>query len=138
MALLIFTLMAGGRIHLTRIIRNFMYHVAVDPSDKRLPFPLLITKLAATFDVAPSPEDEYLTIPGKDRDFPFGDWRGEKKKARKGDIAQPPPPMPPPIDEAQVPPPAAASSSTAPAADPFLKITRMLRRQKKLILNTST
>ncbi|MED6121907.1 hypothetical protein PIB30_034670 [Stylosanthes scabra] len=62
--------------------------------------------------------------------------RGEKKKARKGDIAQPPPPIPPPIHEPQAPPPAAASSSTALAFNPFKKIMKMLRHQKKLIKNT--
>ncbi|MED6195956.1 hypothetical protein PIB30_042704 [Stylosanthes scabra] len=126
MALFIFTLMVGGRIHLTRIIHDFMYHAAVGPSDQRLPFPLLITRLAAAFDVVPSPEDEYLDIPEKDRDCPFGDGKGEKRKARKGDIVQPPTPIPPPIHEPQAPPQtiAAASSSTAPAADPFKKIMK--------------
>ncbi|MED6141123.1 hypothetical protein PIB30_100192 [Stylosanthes scabra] len=79
MALLIFTMMAGRRIHLTRIICNFMYHAAVGLSDQRLPFPPLITRLAAAFKVAPSPEDEYLTIPGKDHDCPFG-ARGVKRR----------------------------------------------------------
>ncbi|MED6138778.1 hypothetical protein PIB30_077763 [Stylosanthes scabra] len=38
--------------------------------------------LATAFDVVPSLEDEYMDIPARDRDCPFGDWRDEKK-ARK-------------------------------------------------------
>ncbi|MED6162462.1 hypothetical protein PIB30_070692 [Stylosanthes scabra] len=132
MALLIDTLITGGRINLTRIIRDFMYHAAMGASNQRLPFPFLITRLAAACEVVPSSEDKYLTIPGEDRDCPFGDRRGEKKKGHKGDIAQPPPPIPPPIHEPQAPPltATAASSSTAPAPDPFQKTMKMLRLQE--------
>ncbi|MED6186559.1 hypothetical protein PIB30_067866 [Stylosanthes scabra] len=84
MALLFYTLINGGEINLAWMIRDFMYHADVGASDQQLPFPLLITKLAAACDVVPSPEDEYLDIPEKDRDCPFGDWRCEKRKARKG------------------------------------------------------
>ncbi|MED6161142.1 hypothetical protein PIB30_057934 [Stylosanthes scabra] len=137
MALLIYTLINGGKINLARIILDYMYHAAMGPSDQRLPFPLLITGFAAAFEVVPSPEDEYLTKPGKDHDCPFGDWRGEKKKAHKGDIAQPPPPpIPPLIHEPQAPPPSAASSSTAPASDPVQKIIKMLRRQERMLIDT--
>ncbi|MED6113641.1 hypothetical protein PIB30_072776 [Stylosanthes scabra] len=104
MALLIYTPMVGRRIYLTYIMRDFMYHATEGPSDQRLPFPVLITRLSAAFEVALSPEDEYLTILGKDRDCPFGDCRGEKKKARKCDIEQPPPPLiPSPLGHPQFP-----------------------------------
>ncbi|MED6201284.1 hypothetical protein PIB30_093366 [Stylosanthes scabra] len=109
----------GWQRMITYNVQPIKHHTTF--SMNRLPFPFLITRLVAAFEVVPSPKVEYLIIPGKDRDCPFGDWRGEKKKARKGDIAQPPPPPPPPIHEPQAPPPAVAatSSSTTPASDPF-------------------
>ncbi|MED6153203.1 hypothetical protein PIB30_099441, partial [Stylosanthes scabra] len=58
--------------------------------------------MAATFYVTTSPDDEYIIIEGKDRFFPFGDWCGEKKKARKFDVAPPlPPRIPPSISDPQ-------------------------------------
>ncbi|MED6112894.1 hypothetical protein PIB30_065951 [Stylosanthes scabra] len=111
MAILIFTLMNDGQIHLGRIINNSMYHASTGASDQRLPSPVLISRMAAENEVPTFSEDQYIVIEGKDRFFPFGDWQGEKKEARNGDIPQPPPaPIPPPITQTQT---HLASSSTA-------------------------
>ncbi|MED6213549.1 hypothetical protein PIB30_094464 [Stylosanthes scabra] len=86
MALLIYTLMEGGPIHLGRIINNSMYHATTGASDQRLPFPVLISRMALANEVPTFPEDRYMIIEGKDRFCSFGDWQREQKKARKGDI----------------------------------------------------
>ncbi|MED6210635.1 hypothetical protein PIB30_066048 [Stylosanthes scabra] len=120
-ALLIYTLMARGRIHLTHIMCNFMHHVTTGDSDQRLPFLTLISKLAAAY------------------------GKGEKRnKARKTDIPQPPPPpIPSPLGHppsSQVPPSAPAadrpSSSSAQPLDPIQKILKMLHRQERMLINT--
>ncbi|MED6159287.1 hypothetical protein PIB30_040892 [Stylosanthes scabra] len=62
-ALLIYTMMSGGLLHLSRIMCGFMYHASEGPRDQRLPFPVLITRLATANGFAPSPEDEIGIAP---------------------------------------------------------------------------
>ncbi|MED6125512.1 hypothetical protein PIB30_069166 [Stylosanthes scabra] len=96
----ILTPQARGPIHLGRIINNSMYHATIGASDQRLPFLVLILRMAVASGVPTFPEDQYIVIEGKDRFCPFGDWQGEKKKVWKGDIPQPPPaPIPPHISQ---------------------------------------
>ncbi|MED6163575.1 hypothetical protein PIB30_081308 [Stylosanthes scabra] len=123
-------------IHLTRIMRDFMYHASDGPRDQRLPLPILITRLAVAYEVGPFPEDEYLDILSKDTDCPFGDSKGEKRKARKAKIPRPSPPsISPPLvhpHSPQAQPSALASdiptSSTTQPLDPFQQIMKMSRR----------
>ncbi|MED6152070.1 hypothetical protein PIB30_088481 [Stylosanthes scabra] len=71
MALLIYTLLYHEHIHLGRIINNSMYHATTGASDQRLPFPVLITWMAAANDVPTYPDDKYIIIEGMDKFFPF-------------------------------------------------------------------
>ncbi|MED6159286.1 hypothetical protein PIB30_040891 [Stylosanthes scabra] len=143
-ALLIYTMMSGGLLHLSRIMCDFMYHASKGPRDQRLPFPVLITRLATANGFAPSPEDEYLDIPAKDRDCPFGKSKGEKRKPRQAEIQYPsPPPIPPRLvhpHSPQAQPSAPASdiptSSTTQPLDLFRQIMRIFRRQEHMILNS--
>ncbi|MED6213432.1 hypothetical protein PIB30_093273 [Stylosanthes scabra] len=103
--------MEGRPIHLGRIINSSMYHATTGASDQRLPFPVLISRMAVANEVPTFFEDQYIIIEGKDRFCLFGDWKGEKKKARKGNLTQPPPaPIPPPISQPRSQP--ASSSAT--------------------------
>ncbi|MED6199852.1 hypothetical protein PIB30_079736 [Stylosanthes scabra] len=86
------------------IVSNVQHHkwYKHGASDQRLPFSVLISRMAAENEVPTFPEDQYIFIEGKDMFCSFGDWQGEKKKARKGDIPQPPrAPIPPPISQTQ-------------------------------------
>ncbi|MED6122365.1 hypothetical protein PIB30_039037 [Stylosanthes scabra] len=99
--MLLFTLMDGGSIHLGRIINKSMYDAAIGKRDQRLAFPVLITRLATTYNVPTYPEDNIMIVEEKDKYCPFGDWQQEKRNARKGDLPRTsPPPIPPPIHEA--------------------------------------
>ncbi|MED6196381.1 hypothetical protein PIB30_046852, partial [Stylosanthes scabra] len=98
--MLLYTLMDSGSIHPGRIINKSMYDAAIGKRDQRLAFPVLITRLATTYNVPTYPEDNIDVIEEKDKFCPFGDWQQEKSKARKGDLPRPaPPPIPPPIHE---------------------------------------
>ncbi|MED6224031.1 hypothetical protein PIB30_079852 [Stylosanthes scabra] len=112
MAILIFTLMNDGQIHLGRIINNSIYHASTGASDQRLSFPVLISRMAAENEVPTFPEDQYIVIEGKDRFCPFGDWQGEKK-ARK---EEPP--------------------SSSYCTNLLQKILKKLRQRKKDLRNT--
>ncbi|MED6124740.1 hypothetical protein PIB30_061784 [Stylosanthes scabra] len=101
-ALLIYTLMDQGDINLGRILNKSMYDATEGAKDRRLAFPVMITKMAAALNVPRYPEDDMYTVPARTRYCPFGDWKQVKKKARKADLGQPnPPPIPPPIHETQ-------------------------------------
>ncbi|MED6130490.1 hypothetical protein PIB30_001578 [Stylosanthes scabra] len=145
-ALLIYTLMDQGDIHLGRILDKSMYDAAKGAKDRRLAFPVMINKMAAALNVPRYPEDDMYTVPARTRYYPFGDWKQVKKKARKADLGQPnPPPIPPPIHETQDhpststttadQPPAAQQAAQPPLVDAsctdiFKKILRRLRRRK--------
>ncbi|MED6150749.1 hypothetical protein PIB30_075533 [Stylosanthes scabra] len=106
--------MGDGCIHLGRILNKSMYQATLGAKDKRLAFPVMITKMKV------------------------------KKKARKTDLPQAnPPPIPPPIHESQDQPTtsSAAIAPPAPTEAPsctnlFKKILKELRRRKKDLRNT--
>ncbi|MED6139532.1 hypothetical protein PIB30_084665 [Stylosanthes scabra] len=141
-ALLLYTLMDRGDIHLGRILNKSMYDAAEGAKDRRLAFPVMITKMATAHNVPRYLDDDLYTVPARTRYCPFGDWKQAKRKARKADLRQPvPPPIPPPIHEqpstsaaaeqqaatqqaAQPPPPDASYT------DIFKKLLRRLRRRK--------
>ncbi|MED6225750.1 hypothetical protein PIB30_096732 [Stylosanthes scabra] len=145
-ALLIYTLMDQGDIHLGRILNKSMYDAVKGAKDRRLAFPIMITKMAAALNVPRYPEGDMYTVPARTRYCPFGDWKHVKKKARKADLRQPtPPPIPPPIHETQDhpstsatvadQPPAAQQAAQPPLVDAsctdiFKKILRRLCRRK--------
>ncbi|MED6213814.1 hypothetical protein PIB30_097038 [Stylosanthes scabra] len=115
-ALLLYTLMSNGHIHLGRILNKSMYQATSGAKDKRLAFPVMITKMAAAQGVPTYPEDRTITIPRKEKLCPFGDWQKAKKKTRKVDLPQAnPPPIPPPIHEPQDQP-RTSSATVAPPA----------------------
>ncbi|MED6161695.1 hypothetical protein PIB30_063152 [Stylosanthes scabra] len=150
--MLLFTLMDGRSIHLGRIINKSMYDAAIGKRDQRLAFPVLITRLATTYNVPTYPEDNIKIVEEKDKYCPFGDWQQEKRKARKGDLPKTsPPPIPPPIHEAQDHPSTSAAAVNQPPAaqlaaqppvvnasctDIFKKIIRRLRLRKQDHRNT--
>ncbi|MED6152546.1 hypothetical protein PIB30_093111 [Stylosanthes scabra] len=151
-ALLIYTLMDQGDIHLGHILNKSMYDAAEGAKDRRLAFPVMITKMAAALNVPRYPEDDMYTVPTRTRYCPFGDWKQVKKKARKADLGlRNPPPIPPPIHETQDHPSTSATAVDQPptaqqAAQPplvdasctdiFKKILRRLRRRKQDHRNT--
>ncbi|MED6175168.1 hypothetical protein PIB30_075804 [Stylosanthes scabra] len=99
-ALLLYTLMSEGHIHLGCILNKSMYQATSGAKDKRLAFPVMITKMAAAQGVPTYPADQIVTVPRKEKFCPFGDWQKAKKKARKADLPHVnPPPIPPPIHE---------------------------------------
>ncbi|MED6203989.1 hypothetical protein PIB30_004996 [Stylosanthes scabra] len=150
--MLLFTLMDGGSIHLGRIINKSMYDAAIGKRDQWLAFPILITRLATTYNVPTYPEANIMIVEEKDKYCPFGDWQQEKRKARKGDLPRTsPPPIPPPIHEAQDHPSTSAAAANQPptaqsAAQPpmvdascidiFKKILWRLHRRKQDHRNT--
>ncbi|MED6139458.1 hypothetical protein PIB30_084053 [Stylosanthes scabra] len=104
------------------------------PKGKHLPSPTTWRRLRDLIN------DEYLNISENAIYCPFGDWKGESRKARKADIEQPPPPLSPPFGHPKVPWSALAmdrpSSSSAQPLDPLQKIMKMLRHQEKMLINT--
>ncbi|MED6221466.1 hypothetical protein PIB30_054945 [Stylosanthes scabra] len=151
-ALLIYTLMDEGDIHLGHILNKSMYDAAEGAKDRRLAFPVMITKMATTHNVPRYEDDDMYTVPARTRYCPFGDWKQAGRKARKADLEQQNPlPIPPPIHETQDHPstsvaaanqPPAAQQATQPPVvdasciDIFKKILRRLRRRKQDHRNT--
>ncbi|MED6106728.1 hypothetical protein PIB30_007051 [Stylosanthes scabra] len=151
-ALLIYTLMDQGDIHLGPILNKSMYDAAKGAKDRRLAFLVMITKMAAALNVPRYPDDDMYTMLARTRYCPFGDWKQVKKKARKADLRQPtPPPIPPPIHETQDRPSTSATAADEPPAaqqaaqpplvdasctDIFKKILRRLHRMKQDHRNT--
>ncbi|MED6134419.1 hypothetical protein PIB30_036839 [Stylosanthes scabra] len=84
-ALLLYTLMDEGNIHLGRILNKSMYDVTEGAKDRRLAFPVMITKMAAAHNVPRYEDDDMYTVPARTRYCPFGDWKQTKRKARKAD-----------------------------------------------------
>ncbi|MED6108919.1 hypothetical protein PIB30_028653 [Stylosanthes scabra] len=125
-AMLIYTLMDQGDIHLGRILNKSMYDAAQGAKDRRLASPVMITRMATAHNIPRYEDDDIYT-------------KQAKKKARKANPQRPiPPPIPPLIHEqpsssvaAAQPPPANASCT-----DIFRKILRRLRRRKQDHRNT--
>ncbi|MED6220921.1 hypothetical protein PIB30_049414 [Stylosanthes scabra] len=116
-ALLIYTLMDQGDIHLGNILNKSMYDATEGAKDRRLAFSVMISKMAAALNVPRYPEDDMYTVPARTRYCPFGDWKQVKKKARKADLGQSnPPPIPPPIHETQDHPSTSAIAANQPPA----------------------
>ncbi|MED6123774.1 hypothetical protein PIB30_052599 [Stylosanthes scabra] len=145
--MLLYTLMDEGAIHLGRILNKSMYDAATGARDKRLAFPVMITRLVEAYNIPTNQEDQIFTMSGKEKYCPFGYWQQEKRKARKGDLPQVnPPPIPPPIHEPQDWPSTSTTAAAQPAAQPtppeasctdiFKKLLRKLRRRKKDMRNT--
>ncbi|MED6113493.1 hypothetical protein PIB30_071326 [Stylosanthes scabra] len=124
-ALLIYTLMSNRRIHLGRIVNKSMYQATSDAKDKRMAFPVMITKIVAAQGVPTYPEDQIITVPRKEKFYPFGDWQKEKKKARKDQ---------PTTSSAAAAPP--APTEAPPCTNLLKKILKKLRQRKKHLRNT--
>ncbi|MED6196743.1 hypothetical protein PIB30_050224 [Stylosanthes scabra] len=111
-ALLLYTLMDEGNIHLGHIPNKSMYDVAKGAKDRRLAFPVMITKMATAHNVPRYEDGDMYTVPARTRYCPFGDWKQAKRKERKPDLRQPnPPPIPPPIHETQDHPSTSAAAA---------------------------
>ncbi|MED6160571.1 hypothetical protein PIB30_052626 [Stylosanthes scabra] len=109
--------MDQGDIYLGRILNKSMYDVVEGAKDRRLAFPVMITKMAVALNVPRYPEDDMYMVPARTRYCPFGDWKQVKKKAWKADLRQPtPPPIPPPIHETQDQPSTFATAADQPPA----------------------
>ncbi|MED6223407.1 hypothetical protein PIB30_073671 [Stylosanthes scabra] len=114
MALLIYTLMEGGPIHLSRIVNN---SISCHNRCKR----------------------SVVTLSGPDLED--GSCKAKKKKARKGDIPQPPPaPIPPPISHPRSQPASSSAAEEPPSSSSctnlLQKILKKLSRRKKDLRNT--
>ncbi|MED6180454.1 hypothetical protein PIB30_010383 [Stylosanthes scabra] len=133
-ALLLYTLIDRGPIHPGRILNNSMYQAASRAKDRRLAFPVMITKIATAFNVPRYPEDNMYTVLATTKYCAFGDWKQAKKKARKADLRQPtPPPIPPPIHEAQDHSSTSAAAAAQQAAQPPLADASCTDLLKKLL-----
>ncbi|MED6170133.1 hypothetical protein PIB30_027981 [Stylosanthes scabra] len=112
-ALLLYTLMDEGNIHLGHILHKSMYDAADSAKDRRLAFPVLITKLATEHNVPRYEDDDMYTVPARTRYCPFAENQ------------------PPAAQQATQPPLVDAS-----CVDIFKKILRRLRRRKQDHRNT--
>ncbi|MED6187012.1 hypothetical protein PIB30_072335 [Stylosanthes scabra] len=121
-----------------------MYQATSGAKDKRLAFPVMITKMAAAQGVPTYPADQIVTVPRKKKFCPFGDWQKAKKKARKADLPQVnPPPIPPPIHEPQDQPTTSSAAAAPPASTEapswtnlFKRLLKKLCQRKKDLRNT--
>ncbi|MED6165340.1 hypothetical protein PIB30_098637, partial [Stylosanthes scabra] len=126
-AMLLYTLMRDGRIHLSRILNKSVYQAT-----------------SAAQEIPTYPEDQIIIVLRKEKFCPFADWQQVKKKARKADLPQANPlPILPPIHEPQDQPTTSSAAATPPAptkvpscTNLFKKILKNLRRRKKDLRNT--
>ncbi|MED6107366.1 hypothetical protein PIB30_013215 [Stylosanthes scabra] len=110
-----------------------MYDVAEGAKDRRLAFPVMITKMAVAHNVPRYEDDDMYTVPARTRYCPFGDQKQAKRKARKD--------HPSTSAAAANQPPAAQQAAQPPVVDAsctdiFKKILRRLCLRKQDHRNT--
>ncbi|MED6150403.1 hypothetical protein PIB30_071911 [Stylosanthes scabra] len=88
-ALLIFVLMTEGVVNLPRIMRDVLLKRPTGNSSNLLPYPIFISRMAIQHKVPEFPREEIYHIREQDMYCPYGDWKGEQPKVRRGRIICP-------------------------------------------------
>ncbi|MED6189126.1 hypothetical protein PIB30_092719, partial [Stylosanthes scabra] len=83
-ALLIYVLMTEGMVSLPRIMRNILLTRPLKHSRHLLPYPVFISRLASECRVPEYPGDEFYTVREVEMYCPYGDWKGERPRIRRG------------------------------------------------------
>ncbi|MED6116036.1 hypothetical protein PIB30_096403 [Stylosanthes scabra] len=142
-ALLIFVLMTDGIVNLPRIMRDVMLKRPSGNSNNLLLYLMFIVRLANHYQVPEFARDEIVNIREVDMYCPYGDWKGEQPKVRRGRIipaqakSVPPPEQHPPSPQPQ--PSATIIPSASVKSSPELSmkdIMRYQRRKERLQRNT--
>ncbi|MED6204362.1 hypothetical protein PIB30_008489 [Stylosanthes scabra] len=134
-ALLIYVLMTEWVVNIPRIMRDILLTRPMKHSHNLVPYPVFISRLANQHQVLEYARDEFYTMHAAEMYCPYGDWKGEQPRMRRGRVAEQ---QPLPIAFA-VP-----STSAQYSLEPFLhdvmrrldRQERLLRRQSRQIANT--
>ncbi|MED6186381.1 hypothetical protein PIB30_066122 [Stylosanthes scabra] len=136
-AILIYVLMTEGVVNLPRIMRDVLLKRLTGNSRNLLPYPIFISRLASRFQVPVFAGDVFYEVREQDMFYPYGDWKVEQPKVRRGRVIPPPQPLQVQQEEQQQPPPAASeipSTSAQHLSEPSLQeIMRHLERQERLL-----
>ncbi|MED6200639.1 hypothetical protein PIB30_087162 [Stylosanthes scabra] len=139
-ALLIYVFMTEGVVSLPCIMRNILLTRPLKHSHHLLPYPAFISRLASECRVPEYPGDEFYMVREVEIYCPYGDWKGERPRIRRGRLV---PPRYPPQDqqeEQQQPVEASTAPSTSAqySLEPSLhEVMRRLDRQERLLLRQS-
>ncbi|MED6222430.1 hypothetical protein PIB30_064346 [Stylosanthes scabra] len=93
--LLIFVLMTEGIVNLPRIMQEVMLKRPTANNRNILLYPMFIAMLANHYQVPKFAGNEIVKIQEVDMYCPYGDWKGEQPKVRRGRII--PPAQAPPV-----------------------------------------
>ncbi|MED6152420.1 hypothetical protein PIB30_091905 [Stylosanthes scabra] len=139
-SIMIYVLMTEGVVNLPCIMRDILLVRPMKHSRNLLPYPVFISRLADRYQVPVFAGDVFYEVREQEMFCPYGDWKGEQLRVRRGRFL--PPRQSPLAQQAEQQPPPAASTAPSTSAqyalEPSLyEVMRHLDRQERLMLRQS-
>ncbi|MED6172557.1 hypothetical protein PIB30_051179 [Stylosanthes scabra] len=91
-------------------MRDVLLKHPMGNSRNLLPYPIFISRLASRFQVPVFAGDVFYEVREQDMFYPYGDWKGEQPKVRRGRVIPLPRPLQVQQEEQQQPPPTASEA----------------------------